>query len=138
MDFDGHTSNCFKDLNFRPSERLVVRFTISSFGVCYVVLILLVEDEPIVRKLLRNFLEMLGFRVVETSTVDGAQAIINAELVDLIISDYMLDGKSGRYLYEWILECYPGLAKRFIVISGWPEVERVPVVHCEAIYSEGT
>ena len=89
-------------------------------------LILLVEDEPIVRKLLRNFLEMLGFRVVETSTVEEAQAIISVELVDLIISDYMLSGKSGRYLYEWLLEVYPRLANRFIVISGWPDVEGFP------------
>jgi len=37
-----------------------------------------------------------------------------------------LGSGSADDLYKWILGKYPAMKERFIVISGWPEVEGFP------------
>jgi len=88
--------------------------------------ILLVEDEPILRRMFCTFLRAEGYIVEEAATVEEAEHIINAELIDLVVSDLKLGLKSAHDLYAWIREMYPGMKDRFIVISGWPEVEGFP------------
>ncbi len=64
-------------------------------------LILLVDDDPLIRGLGRELLEHLGYRV-ETAG-DGAEALKKYQTlgqVDLILLDYYLPDKNGRQLLK--------------------------------------
>jgi DNA-binding NtrC family response regulator len=88
--------------------------------------VLLVEDEPMLRKMFCTFLRAEGYIVEEASSVDRAKSIIDTEIIDIVISDLKLGLQSAEDLYQWILGKYPDMRDRFIVISGWPEVEGFP------------
>lgn len=57
--------------------------------------ILVVEDEPAVREMLRFVLEQDGFSVHEVEDAETARARINAQAPDLLLLDWMLPGASG-------------------------------------------
>ena len=88
--------------------------------------VLLVEDEPILRKMFCTFLRADGYIVEEASTVEDAKSIMDTELIDMVVSDLKLGLQSAEDLYQWILSKYPDMRDRFIVISGWPDVEDFP------------
>ncbi len=64
--------------------------------------ILLVDDEPGIRKILRLFLEMEGYGVFEASSADQARSIIPREKPDLVIIDVLLAGETGFEVCEWV------------------------------------
>jgi two-component system phosphate regulon response regulator PhoB len=57
--------------------------------------ILVVEDEPAIRELLRVNLVDAGYEVQEASDAESAQSLVNAALPDLLLLDWMLPGQSG-------------------------------------------
>jgi two-component system phosphate regulon response regulator PhoB len=57
--------------------------------------ILVVEDEPSIRELLRFILEGAGYTVKEVSDAEAAQQCLDQALPDLVLLDWMLPGKSG-------------------------------------------
>ena len=57
--------------------------------------VLIVEDEPAIRELLRVNLNQAGHTTVETSSAEQAGAAIVKSLPDLILLDWMLPGASG-------------------------------------------
>jgi two-component system phosphate regulon response regulator PhoB len=57
--------------------------------------ILVVEDEPPIRELLRVHLEGAGFEVREASDVEGARKRLAEGLPALMLLDWMLPGRSG-------------------------------------------
>jgi len=57
--------------------------------------ILVVEDEPAIRELLRVNLVDAGYEVQEASDAESAQGLLNAALPDLLLLDWMLPGQSG-------------------------------------------
>jgi DNA-binding response OmpR family regulator len=88
--------------------------------------VLLVEDEPVLRKLICTFLRSEDYIVEEADSVEGAKRIIDTELIDLIVSDFRLGPDTAGDLYQWLLEKYPRMSSRLIVISGWPDIEGFP------------
>ena len=84
-------------------------------------LVLLVEDEEAVRELIRTSLTASGFRVI--AVADGLEAleVLNREqkMPDLILSDVMMPGISGRELVEQVLKNNPGLSVCFM--SGYTD-----------------
>ncbi|MCX7725524.1 MAG: response regulator [Chitinispirillaceae bacterium] len=64
--------------------------------------ILLVDDEPGIRKILRLFLELEGFIVFEAITATQAMSIIEKEKPHLVILDVILCGQTGFEVCEWI------------------------------------
>lgn len=64
--------------------------------------ILLVDDEPGIRKILRLFLELEGFEVFEAITANQAQSIIKKEKPHLVILDVILCGQTGFEVCEWV------------------------------------
>jgi DNA-binding response OmpR family regulator len=64
--------------------------------------ILLVDDEPGIRKILRLFLEVDGFSVYEAVTASQAISIIQKEKPDLVILDVILCGQTGFEVCEWV------------------------------------
>jgi len=83
--------------------------------------VLLVEDEPAVRRLARRILERSGYRVIEAS--DGVDALEVARRhrgpLDLLLSDVVMPRMSGGELARRLREERPGIAVLFV--SGYPQ-----------------
>ncbi len=83
--------------------------------------ILLVEDEDVVRRLAAQVLGSQGYRVVEASS--GPEALAKAEAlggpIDLLLTDVVMSGMSGRELAEQLVARRPGL--RVLYMSGYTE-----------------
>ncbi len=85
--------------------------------------LLVVDDEPMIRDLLKRFLESLGHQV--TVAVDGKEAldIFRADSFDLILSDVKMPGLSGLQLLRAVRELTPRVP--VILVSGYGEIETV-------------
>jgi|GEM_PF-1122998 len=58
--------------------------------------LLLVDDEPLVRSVLRRLLEQDGYRILEAASADDARAVLKRGLkVDLLILDQSMPGETG-------------------------------------------
>ena len=66
--------------------------------------ILVVEDEPQLRNLLRLYLERDGHRVIEAGDGPAALAAFDAERCDLVVLDLMLPGMQGETVLEALRE----------------------------------
>ena len=60
--------------------------------------ILVIEDEPAIRELLKVNLADAGYDVQEAPDAESAQRSIKAQLPDLVLLDWMLPGQSGLAL----------------------------------------
>jgi two-component system, OmpR family, response regulator len=60
--------------------------------------ILVVDDDPAIRELLRDCLEPEGFRVSEAANSSAMQALLSAGHIDLVTLDLMLGGENGLAL----------------------------------------
>jgi len=60
--------------------------------------ILVVEDEPAIQELIAVNLSFTGHKVLRAFDSEQAETLINAELPDLILLDWMLPGQSGLAL----------------------------------------
>ena len=70
-----------------------------------------VEDEPIVRILVVDHLEELGYRVMEAGNAEQAlSALRQDDEIDLLLTDVGLPGMSGRQLAEEARKLRPELA----------------------------
>ena len=88
-------------------------------------IVLVAEDEPMVRSLARRTLELHGYRVMEAA--DGRAALDLLERlgggVDLVLSDAVMPELSGRALGEIIGSRWPAIP--VIYMSGYPGKEVV-------------
>jgi two-component system alkaline phosphatase synthesis response regulator PhoP len=64
--------------------------------------ILLVDDEPGIRKILRLFLELEGYMVFEAITANQAMQVVKKEHPHLIILDIILFGQTGFEVCEMV------------------------------------
>jgi two-component system, cell cycle sensor histidine kinase and response regulator CckA len=84
--------------------------------------ILLVEDEAIVRRFLRESLAQYGYRVLECS--NGLEAMERARhypaSIDLLLTDLVMPGMGGAELAEQFSACRPGVP--VLCLSGYSEV----------------
>lgn len=85
--------------------------------------ILLVEDEPALRTVARRMLEGAGYTVVEAADGEEAIRVIEEESVrpDILVTDVVLPGMSGRELANVVRERLPGLPVLFA--SGYTDEE---------------
>ncbi|MBU0515304.1 MAG: PAS domain-containing protein, partial [Proteobacteria bacterium] len=83
--------------------------------------ILVVEDEPMVRKMIRRVLETTGYRVL--SAANGQEALASAERhgreIHLLLTDVVMPGESGPRVAARLKTGHPGL--KVIYVSGYPE-----------------
>ncbi|MBW7900072.1 MAG: PAS-domain containing protein [Rhodocyclaceae bacterium] len=84
-------------------------------------LVLLVEDDPAVRRVVRQQLVELGYAVIEAD--DGAQALQLADAVPdiaLVLTDMVMPGGiNGRQLIELVRQRRPGVG--VVLMSGYAE-----------------
>jgi PAS domain S-box-containing protein len=85
-------------------------------------LVLLVEDEPAVRRVLRRMLEARGLRVVDA--LNGEDALRVAEDLpkppDVLVTDMTMPGMGGAELAKTLRETCPDMPVLFL--SGYPDV----------------
>jgi PAS domain S-box-containing protein len=83
-------------------------------------IVLVVEDEPVVRLLIVDVLKDLGYRTLEAS--DGPQALrilLSAQRIDLLITDIGLPGLNGRQLADAARLRRPNL--KVLFMTGYAE-----------------
>ncbi len=80
--------------------------------------ILVIDDEPTIRKTVGRLLERFGYRVATAATGDEALALVRNQHFDMAICDLHMAGVSGVELCEQIWLAAPALAGRLVVSSG--------------------
>jgi len=85
--------------------------------------ILVVDDEPDIREVIRFALEGASFRVLEAGHADEARRLLNAEQPDLILLDWMLPGRSGLELAQQLKQNPKTRAVPIIMVSARGEEE---------------
>ncbi|SDT20948.1 His Kinase A (phospho-acceptor) domain-containing protein [Pseudomonas asplenii] len=82
--------------------------------------VLIVEDDPAVRALVRDVLSELGYQFVEAEDGNAAVPVLeSSQRIDLLISDVGLPGMNGRQLAEIGRQLRPGL--KVLFITGYAE-----------------
>jgi two-component system KDP operon response regulator KdpE len=66
--------------------------------------VLVVDDEAPIRKLVRVNLESRGYRVLEADNGLSALRVLEREMPDLIVLDLMMPGMDGTQVCEWVRE----------------------------------
>jgi signal transduction histidine kinase len=80
--------------------------------------ILLVDDNPLIRKVIRRFLNFGNYKIIEASSGYEALDILeNGQTVDLILLDIMMPGMSGYEVLEKIRERFPANKLSVIVLT---------------------
>ncbi len=81
--------------------------------------ILLIEDEEMVRDVCCAFPEKMGYQVLKTNTGRGTMDTVEAfeGEIDLALLDMVLPGMGGKEIYRRLMEARPGL--KVIVYSGF-------------------
>ncbi len=83
--------------------------------------VLVVEDEPSVRETVAEFLRRYGYEVIEAAIPEEAFSEVkkHSGRIDLILTDVVMPGMTGRELVERIRTEFPGI--RAIYMSGYTE-----------------
>ena len=81
--------------------------------------ILLVEDDPIMRRLTRRMLEDQGYFVIEAHDGRAALEVMASKqnVVDLVLTDVVMPGMSGPELVLRLMDSHPNT--RFLYMSGY-------------------
>jgi PAS domain S-box-containing protein len=83
--------------------------------------VLLVEDEKGVRDLAREYLEMIGYTVIDAESGHTALelASMHAGTIDLLMTDVVMPGISGRELADRVVQVRPGI--KVLFMSGYTD-----------------
>lgn len=86
--------------------------------------ILHVEDEVVIRELVRRALEPPGFAVVSVDGVHAAkQALADRRDLTGALLDIRLRDGNGLDLYDWIAVHHPAIARRVAFVTGSADVD---------------
>jgi len=85
--------------------------------------ILVVDDEPDIREVIRFALEEADFQVHEAGHAEEARKLLGAEDLDLILLDWMLPGRSGLELARQLKQSATTCAIPIIMVSARGEEE---------------
>lgn len=87
-------------------------------------IVLVVEDEPVVRSLIVEVLAELGYRTLQAADAQEAIPILESgQVIDLMISDVGLPGMNGRQLADLAQSKLPGL--KVLLATGYAEGSNV-------------
>ena len=99
---------------------------------------LVVDDELVVRMVLRRFFVRHGWTVVEAETGEEALALVGADAMpEIVVCDLNLPGLSGADVCRRISELHPSLTGRLVLTSGDPTSAELAVereaLHCPVL-----
>lgn len=78
--------------------------------------VLIVEDDDVVRKLMKLALEAHGYDVVATATPPAARTVAASRDFDLLVADVLMPGGTGPELWAELSQLNPDL--RVLFVSG--------------------
>jgi CheY-like chemotaxis protein len=87
--------------------------------------ILVVDDEPALRRTLERALSSNGYEVVSVADPNSAYQILSESTFDLILLDLRLPQIGGDALYLALIRQWPRLRDRVILMSGDPWSQQV-------------
>jgi two-component system cell cycle sensor histidine kinase/response regulator CckA len=84
--------------------------------------VLLVEDEPAVRRLCVRYLRDCGYRILEAASIDEAIAAVGstARPIDILVTDVVMPGGSGPQLATTLRDLHGDLP--VLYLSGYPHI----------------
>lgn len=85
--------------------------------------ILLVDDEPAIRRALEKALTRMGHRALLAASGEEACELLAAFPVDVVVMDLRMPSMSGQTLYHSIASRWPHLATHVVVMTGDPQAE---------------
>jgi DNA-binding NtrC family response regulator len=93
--------------------------------------VLVAEDEPGIKRIVKRILEEHGYTVVLSETSEEALRILQKGSVrfDLLLTDAVMPGMSGQELAERAAEVQPGI--RCLLMSGY--AEELPRYHGDGV-----
>ena len=80
--------------------------------------VLLVDDEPGIRRSVSRFLQRQGFQVAEVASAQAALEALRGATFDAIVSDLRMPGLSGEEFFAVLDREIPGMVRRVIFTSG--------------------
>ncbi|MBM4432635.1 MAG: response regulator [Chloroflexi bacterium] len=83
--------------------------------------VLVVDDEPIVRESIRDWLEDAGYQVAVASSGEEALEMVAKEDFSILVLDVRLPGKTGVKVLKELKEVKPQI--KSIIITAYPSVE---------------
>jgi CheY-like chemotaxis protein len=89
--------------------------------------ILVVDDEPGIRRALRRLIEKRGWQVAEAGTADEGLALVEKGGIDGAICDIRMPGGSGITFYDRVIRVLPGIKGKVVFLTAAAqdaEVER--------------
>jgi two-component system, cell cycle sensor histidine kinase and response regulator CckA len=95
--------------------------------------ILVVDDEPAERELIRGMLEAAGYEVIEAGDGKEAESVLAACEVDLIITDIVMPEQEGLQTIRWVRKNRPGLKIVAISGSGGPHLHAAELMGANAV-----
>jgi putative two-component system response regulator len=84
--------------------------------------ILVVDDEPAVRRLAADLLRECGYRCSEAGSESDALAAVEIDAPDLVLTDVTMPGGSGLSLVRVLRERHPDIATVMVTARNDPEV----------------
>jgi len=85
--------------------------------------VLVVDDEPDIREVIRFALEGAGFKVLEAGHADEARKLLVSQNPDLVLLDWMLPGRSGLELAQQLKQSASTRSVPIIMVSAKGEEE---------------
>jgi DNA-binding NtrC family response regulator len=83
--------------------------------------ILVVDDEHVIRELMREILELGGYETVGAETPERALALLDEEDISLVVSDIVMPGLSGLELLGAVRATHPDLPVVLVTGAGTDE-----------------
>jgi DNA-binding response OmpR family regulator len=84
--------------------------------------VLIVDDEPALRRTLARVLESLQYEILTASDPHLAYSMLDEADIDLVLLDLHLPQMSGAMLYLALVRRWPRLRGRIILMTGDPSV----------------
>lgn len=82
--------------------------------------VLVVDDEPIVREIMKELLEASSFHVLEAANGKEAFAIVKSQPVDCVLSDIRMPGGNGIELAQNIYDL-SGTKPKVLLMTGYSD-----------------
>jgi two-component system NtrC family sensor kinase len=108
-------------------------------GVDRPAVVLVVDDEPELRRLAGRVLKRAGVEVVEANSVAAARELLGRRAIDAIVSDVRMPVETGVALYRWVEQTQPALRDRFLFVTGDADAEELADIasgHPEAMLTK--
>jgi two-component system, OmpR family, response regulator len=81
--------------------------------------VLVVDDDPTIRQILKEYIELEGHRVLEAPDASFARQAMAQETVDLIFLDVMMPGESGTSLCHCIKDDPECQGIKVVLLTGF-------------------